>query len=69
MKANWQPMGTAPRDGREILAWNGDICMLLSWNEYRKVWSSGVNGDYETWQDSDFIYWTDLPDPPGEILE
>lgn len=59
----WQPIETAPKDGTEILAWDGQGQATVSWKNGR--WSLVYAG----WraEDGDFdaaINWQPLPAPP-----
>lgn len=59
----WQPIETAPKDGTEILAWDGRGQATIHWSDGR--WSLVYAG----WraEDGDFdgaISWQPLPAPP-----
>ncbi len=55
----WQPIETAPKTTQLILAYNGDIYMLIFWNGgYWYEWGIGeVKGAEPT-------HWMPLPEPP-----
>lgn len=69
---NWQPIETAPKDGTEIWAYNGEQARMY-WAE-----GHGENFDYALWVWSDDLlsdvdpspdqptYWMPLPAPPEE---
>lgn len=61
----WQPIETAPKDGRWILTWTTDISHAFS--PYLVVRWKGNEWCYEAGKD--FFaptHWTPLPEPPKE---
>ena len=58
----WQPIETAPRDGTEILAWDG-IGMKFAWRyEGRWIYDIDMESPYLTpWHPT---HWQPLPSPP-----
>jgi len=60
---DWQPIETAPKDGKEILVINinqGNIFNLISWNTVHGYWQSkGVVFHFQE------THWTPLPKPPA----
>lgn len=65
-------MSEAPRDGRPIFAWNGDVQTVICWGKTAHVpvygWLDAVWADP---QDADLFYptpthWRYLPDPPSK---
>jgi hypothetical protein len=65
--SEWQPIATAPKDGRAILAC---ATKLLDWVQV--VWWNDEGRDPHFWSVSDgptyhkdmFTHWMPLPDPP-----
>lgn len=57
----WQPIETAPRDGRPILASDiGPYAYVVEWFKANKAWI-GADGMY--WSPT---HWMPLPEPPKE---
>jgi hypothetical protein len=54
--STWQPIETAPKDGTEILAWDGDQ-HIVAW----------FDGDWRFSDDRQCFptHWQPLPAPPG----
>ena len=71
--APWGPIGTAPKDGTEILGVNaaGERAVVFwhNWSfsglpvEY-DGWELCVAGDYAESADHDPVYWTEIPEIP-----
>lgn len=63
--SEWQPIETAPHDGRLILAWGPcwSLPDIISWMPDHKVWQEGLQGDYvdDGWEPT---HWMPLPAPP-----
>lgn len=55
----WQPIGTAPKDGTDVLVWDFDAYAIASWCVSRGVW---VRADGE---DAYPTHWAPLPEPPA----
>jgi hypothetical protein len=57
----WQPIETAPRDGTDILCWDGDSVSITYWSLYAKkwAWSDTYLEDVTHW-----THWMPLPEPP-----
>lgn len=55
----WQPIETGPKDGTEILGWDGHEVVTVSWCESHE-WSTGYAGFYK------ITHWMPLPQPPKE---
>lgn len=72
MTAGWQPMATAPRDGRSILACCADIldgCQVVAFDsegEHGFVWCADDAGNYH---ELAFTHWMDLPPQPVTSAE
>lgn len=67
----WQPMETAPKDGSEVLLWDGNQCVAAKWDDisggYHPVfaWAVGyLQGEGDWITEDDPIAWMPLPDPP-----
>jgi hypothetical protein len=63
--SEWQPIETAPKDGTEILAWDGSVRTTAVWWVPGKQWSLVSPGEYaedsEVWP----THWMPLPEPPN----
>ena len=69
--SEWQPIETAPKDGREILLYDGD---RVTFGGYLNAQSQGVEpqAEHETFcgwwsvsgSDDVFTHWMPLPEPP-----
>ena len=57
----WQPIETAPRDGAEVLVWNGSERQILWWSDRLNCWT--FNDDWEVLEDL-LTHWQPLPSPP-----
>ena len=57
----WQPIETAPRDGTEILVWNGSERQILWWSDPLNGWT--FNDEWEVLEDL-LTHWQPLPSPP-----
>lgn len=63
--SEWQPIETAPKDGSDLLLFNGQI-FIGSWSETgawfddRRLWSDTMYG----YADPQPTYWMPLPQPP-----
>lgn len=70
--SDWQPIDTAPRDGTEILLWDGYKLCVASWafgSLFRiepKEWITGeCRGDYNSYDTVDEpTHWLPLPETP-----
>jgi hypothetical protein len=51
----WLPIETAPRDGTEILAWDGEVTDVIWWDGL--AWDDGRRTVHPT-------NWMPLPEPP-----
>ncbi len=56
---DWQPIETAPKDGTEILTWDGNEHQILWWLD-----AVGWVGD-DDFLDKLPTYWQPLPEPPA----
>lgn len=70
----WQPIETAPRDGTDILVWDGERRTMTLWGKVSHV---PIFGFLDVWgcdaEDIDLMdpqptHWMPLPDPPAETL-
>ena len=56
--SEWHPIETAPKDGTDILTWDGTYRRVGHWNEDADEW-------YETFYGIiDATHWQPLPSPP-----
>ncbi len=66
---NWEPIETAPRDGTEILIWDGYEMITVRWRPkgfYPARWQlvqAGNHADCDS-PDTPPIFWQSLPLPP-----
>lgn len=62
----WRPMGSAPKDGTTIIAYNGEVC-LMKWikgDEYALwVHDNELLSDVEPEPEQPLV-WQPLPEPP-----
>lgn len=60
----WQPISTAPKDGTDILGYDGYQMTTVTWFEIGKWWSLVAPGSYA--EDSEWTptHWMPLPEPP-----
>ena len=63
--SEWQPIETAPKDGRESLCWTKECGqVVLYWDDFNHDeprWSNGFDDDQIT-----PTHWMPLPKPPQE---
>ena len=62
MTAEWQPIETAPKDGRDVLVANIDAnvgrhVFIDNWNRSENRWD-------DTFADDTRTHWMPLPEPP-----
>jgi hypothetical protein len=63
--SEWQPIETAPKDGRMILVWRDSGVHLMRWK------AIGEHGFWDEWHvklkhlSSHPTHWMPLPDPPS----
>ena len=55
----WQPIETAPKDGREVLLWDGNACCVGRWLDDILEWVP-QHGDWGIAA----THWAPLPSPP-----
>lgn len=69
--SEWQPIETAPKDGRVVLAlpvYGAHTGTFLHWD----AWSDDMSGDhqeeniYSGWRIADATHWMPLPTPPDK---
>lgn len=76
MEREWQPIETAPKDGRSLLLGGGNICvgddhkgmpvgvLQGEWSNAEKIWWVGtINGKSLHVKPT---HWMPLPEPPSE---
>lgn len=62
MNNEWQPMETAPKDGRYILTWSKGGGRSIM---YRSLYSDGWCEDHDGGEEKHFpTHWMPLPEPP-----
>lgn len=72
--SNWQPIGTAPKDGTRVLIYDPDDDYYLNrsilpeptiyvcfWNDYHEYW---VEAEGERYSGFKPTHWMPLPEPP-----
>lgn len=65
----WQPIDTAPKDGKEIILRNRQGSFVAYWNHDYGEWCQKVASEYNgRWPIvvRDAKLWTALPPPPSE---
>jgi hypothetical protein len=65
---NWQPIETAPKDGRPLLVYDGQDITTAKWELDFDWWEICVPSD--GYVDSNCIsptHWMPLPEPPTEV--
>jgi len=65
----WQPINTAPRDGRTVLAYLPALAGLPTRQDVVAIcWAGGWATAYSgACLDTEPTYWMPLPDPPGAV--
>lgn len=58
----WQPIETAPRDGKEVLGYDRGVVSGMYWNGSQWEWTVLAWSD-ETYG-TDATHWMPLPEPP-----
>jgi hypothetical protein len=61
--SEWQPIETAPKDGRQILAWDAratDWYLVVSWNDANGHWG-WTTADGLGYHDQTLTHWMPLP--------
>lgn len=68
---NWQPIATAPRDGRSILVCSNrimDWMQVVAWDDETSAKHDGygwiIDDSSCSYGDGNFTHWMLLPDPP-----
>lgn len=68
--SEWQPIKTAPKDGRLILYATADWVSVGRWNSEVDQWREINNHWTDTWGGEDFpTHWMPLPAPPAPHRE
>jgi hypothetical protein len=62
-RSAWQPIETAPRDGSQILAWDGDELLIAWWCDGGR-WISDNLQQYHPGEYENPTHWQPLPSPP-----
>lgn len=59
----WQPIETAPKDGRDVLVWAAgwDNMCVLSWQPERDRWDDGSGDGYQDYQPTNWLPTTKPP--------
>lgn len=61
---DWQPIETAPKDGKSILVVNGNWIVTAHWHRSQQCWAScGPTYERLPW-DEQPTHWMPLPEPP-----
>jgi hypothetical protein len=55
----WQPIETAPKDGTDVLVWDGDSVSLASYDKVTESWWVLVEFSLDG-----VTHWQPLPTPP-----
>ena len=59
----WMPIDSAPKDGTEVLVWDGAIRGVLIAEHAHGAW---IVCDGEGWERISPTHWQPLPPPPGD---
>lgn len=59
--SDWQPIETAPKDGTEVLAWDGSYLWIV---EY--MTGTWLTPRDEGWMRLHVTHWMPLPEPPRQ---
>lgn len=62
--AQWESMGTAPKDGTPILGWDGRDIATCYWRTGLEYWSLCVAGAYAKHDDFEPKCWQRCPEGP-----
>lgn len=65
----WQPIETAPKDGTQILVWDGSNMICVKWHEIPQqfaAWEFAHTNDHAHFVTRDVTHWRPLPEPPSE---
>ena len=62
--ADWQPIESAPMDGRELLITDCRLIALVRWGGAPSVMAWYSDGGVRPWMRA--THWCELPDPPTE---
>lgn len=60
----WQPIETAPKDGRHILVYSNDRIISAYWSFSAEDWAEVLHGDIM----HSPTHWQPLPKPPQEEI-
>ena len=60
----WHPIETAPKDGTEILAFDGVCIENIKWMNGIGNWVTSWNHDVDYTINGDPTHWMHLPEPP-----
>lgn len=62
---SWQPIETAPRDGKTVLVSDGEYVVVARWNTEPNVWERDVDACWTVHEPEDYFYaWHLVDDPP-----
>ena len=65
LNTGWQPIETAPKTRKHILAIKGKTIKIVAWYPVLKEWGNPQEwGDDGTWKPT---HWMPLPEPPEEV--
>lgn len=63
----WQPIETAPKDGRHILVWSsGDECEMVYFCRESNMWATSWESDLDYNNLCIPKFWMPLPQPPAD---
>lgn len=63
--SQWQPIETAPKDGRRLLVWDGDDWNVAHWDaEYVHPYTGAVGAWFDSEWLCKFTHWMLPPEPP-----
>jgi plasmid stability protein len=62
-ESEWLPIKIAPKDGRDILSWDGETYAMIFWCRCSAEWAL-TSDNCKSWQGA--THWMPVPDPPTE---
>lgn len=71
--SDWQPIKTAPRDGTDIIVWDGEVRTVTTWGKvshvpiygFLRVWGYDIE-DVDL-MDPQPVLWQPFPDAPTQM--
>ena len=66
--SKWQPIETAPKDGTQILIWDGNVRIVAEWGDVPGDLRMGWWATNKSYLDSPYepTHWAPIPEPPND---